>query len=169
MICMILVSVLIGSSRSLSQLAGQVNDAFFQGVNGDGLSIQNDLQQRMNDAYNLVVVGRRYLQEDDAAITQVLTAREALANAQTPSEKYQKNNDLTAATTELYYKLQEQQLSEKDAQYNSQLYAELSSRNTTIQNDGYNQMAEDFNRTLQQFPANLLSKVVFVQPAELFR
>lgn len=168
MIAMILVAILGGSYHSLSSMAKDVSAVFYSGENKDGLCIQHDLDARADVAINMVSLAKKYLPEQDAAIQAVTQARSELLNARGISEKYRANDELTQATTDLYYKLRETELAESDQKYPARFYDQLSSYNDTISRDPYNRRAEEFNQVLNTFPANILSAITFVDSAELY-
>lgn len=166
---LIVLSVLLGGRRSLSALASDVDHAFRYGVEDDGYCIASDLQKRDSAAYNLTVVARRYYESDQPEILAVEQAREALAQADSVSQMAAANRLLDEAMPPLHALLKDTKLSANDEKYPDRLYDEFCSRGRTIARDGYNQMAEDYNRKLQKFPANLLTRVTGVRPAELFQ
>lgn len=169
MILMILCSAIFGNYRSLLQLSHKVEAVFYQGEQGDGLGIQNDLEKRIDLAYNMVTIARKYLPESDQALNGVLIARETLLQAKSPAEKYKANQRLTEATTDLSAKLAELKLSATDERYRASLYQDLSSRNSIMSHDNYNNVAEDFNQVLRSFPSNVINLVFRVEPAELYQ
>lgn len=169
MVLLMLFSALTGTHRGLSKLQGKAEAVFRLGEAGDGIGIQSDLNERLDLAYNLVTVGRKYLSAEDPLLTQVLGAREQLEQAQSPKAKYEANGALSLAVTDLYKELKGRSLSAVDAPYPDKLYAEFNSRNDTISHDPYNQYASEFNETLKAFPASVLSKLVFIGPLELFQ
>jgi hypothetical protein len=169
MILMILVALIFGSQRSLSALRQEAATVFLMGEAGDGIGIQNDLNERTVIAYNLVTVGRKYLNESDAQLQNVLTAITALQEADSPSVKYQANQQLNQAATDLYNELKKLNLSKVDAPYPDRLFDNFNSRNSTISHDPYNQIAAGFNQKLEVFPASVLSKLVFVSRLELYQ
>lgn len=168
---MIAISIPFGGYRSLNKLYKEVNRTFYQGVDGDGLGIENDLNNRIDNSYNLVTIAKKYIDAEDEVIKNTLDARDALVNSDSISEKYKANLRLTEAVEELYTVLGEENLnlSEQDKSYRRSLYSNLTSRNDTISHDGYNDKAADFNHTLEEFPASLISRLVGINKAELFR
>jgi hypothetical protein len=168
MTVLIVLSVWVGAYRSFSRMYDQVQTVFTAGAEGDGLGIANDLNERVKLAYNLVTIARKYLSANDAAIADVLKARDALVNAKDISDKYRANVKLTEATTTLYFALGQKQLSETDARYRVNLFNDLSSRNDTISHDPYNQKALAYNQALSAFPASILRLITFARTAPLF-
>lgn len=169
MVAMMAAATLFGSHRSLAALSKQAEQVFYNGVSGDGLCIENDLTNRAEQAYNLTVVAKRYLSADDSTVAKVLEARDQMDSAATIGGKYQANQALTMATTELYELLLPMELSESDSRYLRSIYADLNSRNDTIRHDPYNQLAAQFNAELDGFPAKLLGPLTGIRPLELFR
>lgn len=166
---LVVASALLGSTLSLGSLRHTTDQMFYNGVQGDGQSIQSDLDSRMDNAYNLVTIARKYMDADDPSIQAVLTARSTLADAQAPSAKCAANTQLTEATGSLYQALGNLSLSTTDGNYRKRLYTNLTSANDTIAHDGYNDQAATFNQTLQGFPTAALSRVVGIAPLEYFR
>ncbi|WP_426350004.1 LemA family protein [Alloiococcus sp. CFN-8] len=171
MLLMIAISIPFGGYRSLNKLYNQVNRAFYQGVDGDGLGIENDLNNRIDNSYNLVTIAKKYIDADNAVIENTLDARDSLVNSKSISDKYKANLRLTEAVEELYTALgaEELKLTDQDKSYRRSLYSNLTSRNDTISHDGYNDKAAEFNNILEGFPASLISRVVGINKAELFR
>lgn len=169
MVLLILFSALTGAHRGLSKLQGKAEAVFTAGEAGDGIGIQSDLNERLDLAYNMVTIGRKYLPEGDPLLEEVLSARGQLEAGKGPASKYEANSALSIAVKDLYDALKSRSLSATDAPYPDKLYAEFNSRNDTISHDPYNKLAAEFNETLQAFPANVLSKLVFIRPLELFQ
>jgi hypothetical protein len=168
MAVMIALAVWIGGYRSFSRMYAQVEMVFVAGSEGDGLGIANDLNERTKLAYNLVTVARKYLDVNDAAIIEVLSARDALMQAKSIADKYTANVRLSDAATTLYHALGNMQMDEIDARYRVSIFNDLASRNDTISHDPYNQRALAYNRALTAFPANLLRVITFARSAPLF-
>lgn len=169
MIVLIAAGIWVGAYRSLSGLVQNTQTAFFEGENGDGYGIQGDLEDRSALAYNMALVAGRYLEEDDPLLAGVEAARTALSQAQTPSQKYSANEALSDSVTALYERLKTVELSEKDAKYPQNLYADFTAKQDIINRNSYNRLAGECNAALSAFPANLLRQITFVQPVEYFR
>ena len=171
MLLMIIISIPFGGYRSLNKLFKEVNRTFYQGVDGDGLGIENDLNNRIDNSYNLVTIAKKYIDQENAVIKNTLEARAELVNSKSIADKYRANLRLTEAVEELYTALGavEPKLSEQDETYRRSLYSNLTSRNDTISHDGYNDKAAEFNNIIEGFPASLISRLVGINKAELFR
>ena len=168
MILMILVGTLVGSHNSLMHLRGEAADIFTMGARGDGIGIQGDLREREGAAYNMVVIARKYMPEDNALIENVLNARKSLESASTVKEKAAADKALATAVKDLYDVLEGMALSEQDDRYPQRLYTDFRSRGETMSHDPYNQAAATFNRVLSAFPAGILGGLTGVRPLELF-
>lgn len=165
----ILAGTLIGAHRPLAKMAREASAVFYEGEDKDGLGIRNDLEERCSIAYNLTVVAARNLEPDDAVITAVRDARNAVLEAETPAAMYRADRKLDETVTNLYNTLNNMTLPDKDARYTPQLYADFIARADMISRSSYNRVAEECNAKLAAFPANILSKLVFISPVELYR
>jgi len=168
MIVLIILSVFVGAARSLYPMRSEAQQIFFEGVDKDGLGIQNDLNKRIELAYNLVTVARKYCENDTEEIKAVLSARDELTNAGSIKEKYRANVYLTEVTEDLVNELASYSLSEKDEKYRKEIRDDLASRNEIISSDGYNAAASKFNSELSSFPASIIGRLVGVRSLELF-
>ena len=168
MVLMIIVGTLIGSHNSLIALRGKAADVFVLGIRGDGIGIQSDLRERGNAAYNMVVIARKYLPEEDSLIQNVLGARKQLEEASSVRDNAASDKALDKAVKDLYDALNGMPLLEQDARYPQRLYTDFRARGDTISHDPYNQTAAAFNSTLSGFPAGFLGKLTGVRPLDLF-
>ena len=157
----IVLSVLLGSHRSLVQAREKVETERFA-------SIAEDLQDCLDITANLLTVAGRYLEGGD--LHPLADARTALAESGGISEAYDAYTSLTAEAEALLLALEAAPLSQRDGEYVQGFRADLAAEMDTIARDGYNAAAEDFNqRVLGAFPANVLGRLTFVAPAELFQ
>lgn len=165
-VVLITAGLLISSRRGLISMRNATEDYFFQGENG--YSINNDLEDRAAAAYNMTTVAERYLTADDDYIKAVLVAKDALLAETDISGKYKRNLEMTAAVESLSVKLGQLELSEKDEGYRYNIMDILKSKDLTISHDPYNSMAEEYNKQIRRFPANILSRLVFAGSVELY-
>ena len=168
MVLMIAVGTLAGSHNTLMGMRNKASTIFIAGVRGDGIGIQGDLREREGKAYDMVMIARKYLPEDNALIQNVLKARDALNAASTVKGKAAANRALETAVKDLFDVLSGMTLSESDARYPQSLYTNFRSRGDTIGHDPYNAAAAGFNDVLAGFPAGVLGGISGVQPLELF-
>ena len=168
MVLMMMFGTLAGGHGSLAALRGEAAAVFTLGARGDGVGIQSDLNERAGAAYNMVVVARRYLPEENALIQNTLSARAALAGAAGVGEKSDANRALDVAVKDLYDALGNMALSEADSRYPHSLYAEFKSGGDRISHDPYNRGAAEFNKLLSAFPASALGRLTGVKPLDMF-
>lgn len=169
MIVMVCTAVLFGGWRSLNKLKSETETVFYNGVSDDGYSIQGDLDMIIAQSFNLVTVAKNYFNENDATVTELLSARDALSDALTPAEKYKANMKLTETAVTLYDKFKSASgLTDIHKKLAAQDYTEILSRNSTIKNNGYNDAARKYNSVIQEFPASVIAQLVGTRPADLF-
>ncbi|WP_283609595.1 LemA family protein [Faecalispora anaeroviscerum] len=169
MIAAVVLSVLLGSVRSVSSLRQQTEQTFTQGTRGDGLGISHYLESRASLSGNLITVAGRYLDSSDARIVALRQAADALSSAQTPSAKYQADQNLNSAFQSVYDALEGQYLSQKDADYRTRLQYDFKSRAASISYDGYNGLVQNFNdKVLRATPGGAVASAVGVKPLELY-
>lgn len=174
MILMIIVAILIGSHNSLTKLSDKAEAVFYEGINGDGLCIQSDLDKRSELARNLVTVSSAYVPQDSPLLKNVESARSELKSASDIDDKFDANNTLDEAVFNLYSTLEKEGITQKEELLNNfsknptRIYTEFRSFGDTIKHDKYNSCANEFNSALKVFPANILSKFTFVNSLQLF-
>ena len=168
MLLMIAAGTLVGSHNSLADLREKAAAVFTLGARGDGIGIQSDLNERAGIAYNLVVLARKYLPEDNALIQNAVSTATALASAGGIREKSAANRALETTVKDLADVLSSLTLSAQDARYPQRMYTDFRSRGDAISHDPYNQAAVSFNRILSGFPAKLLGGLTGIRPLELF-
>ena len=166
-VVIVLSSIFTGRAGLLREY-NKVEDIFKNGAEGDGLGIQNDLNDRVNYAYNMVIVAQRYMQDSDENIALVIEVRDSLIEASDHGEQYRANLQLTDATEQLFSKLSTFELTETDKGLLRRTVDNLRSRNDTISHDPYNEAATEYNRIRAAFPASLIALLTGVKAAVLF-
>ena len=164
---LIIVSFLGGGAKSLNRMKSVSEKVFYEGVSGDGLGIQRELDRRIEYARNFISVANRYI-PDEPAVKQLADAADALAGSKTVKEKSDNNQKLTAAASALYERLGSAGISERDAGFRESIFADIKARNNIILNDGYNREARDFNAKLAVFPASALRALRVVSELPVF-
>ena len=155
----IVLSVLLGSHRSLVGERAKVEAQF--------APIAGDLQDCLDITANVLSVADRYLEENQLAALE--GSRNMLSDWHGVSSGYTAYARLQEEAAALLDELEGCGLTDRDAEYVQGFRADLAAEADTIARDGYNAAAEDFNReVLGGFPANLLGRLTFVAPAELF-
>jgi hypothetical protein len=164
----VVISILFGSHSSLIKLRDEVLQIFYQGENMNGKGIQSDIEYISDQCYNLTVVASRYMDKKDESIENVLQNRDLLSAADTPGDKYQAKEKLIEASMNLYDDLGSMILEERDQFYRDSFKVNVASRQLIISHNSYNDHALTFNQGIKRFPANILSKLTFVKPLELY-
>jgi len=167
-VAVVLVFSILGGYRSISRQRAGALAVFTQGTEGDGLGIAHDLQVRIDSAYNLSIVAKRYYDPSDALVTGLLDARGALIAAEEPDEKFAANRVLSEKTAALCDALAQKPLSEMDAKYRVRLWEEMKSADARISHDGFNRAADDFNQKLMSFPIRCIAKLTGVGRIALY-
>ncbi len=170
LLCLLMIvgSCLLGAGTGLRQLRRQTQEVFVLGKDGSGLGVQRDLQELASQGYNMTVIARRYLPEDDAALAAVAGQQEALLAAATPKEKHRAAQELTASAKLLAATLEATELNTEDQNFLQQVLVDLSNTQRMLAGNDYNPSAAQFNRVLSGFPANILGPVTGVHPLELY-
>ena len=159
----IVLSVLLGSHRSLVSERGKVEEQF--------APIAGDLQDCLDITANVLTVGERYLEESQMAAqySAICKGVNMLSDWHGISNGYTAYTRLQEEAAAVLDALEKCDLTDKDREYIQGFRTDLASEADTIARDGYNAAAEQFNsKVLGAFPANILSKLTFVAPAELF-
>lgn len=169
MAVMMALGVLLGAWRSGSRLYGAVEDLFYNGQKGNGVGVASDLSRRADAAVNMIIVAKRNLSADEAAVTDLEAAVTAVSAASSLQEKYRADRQMHDAMTVLYDRLEEAPLSDKDAGYRSSLYADFTSAGMTMSHDPYNAQAVEYNRELMAFPGRFLFALFGYEEAPVFR
>lgn len=171
----VVVSILMGSHRSLTAERNKVEALFAAGTDNSGYSIATDLADSLTVAVNLTAVAGRYM--DSASLETLQGACSELEAALDPSTHYYSIANASHAYQRLSQEaeavmtaLEAQDLTEKDAQYVRGFRADLLARADSIKFSDYNQRVDQFNQQiLGRFPANVLGRLTFVREAQAFR
>ena len=165
---LIILSSLYGSHHSLTVLRNEAKEVFYNGEKSDGKGINSDLEYISDECYNLTVVAGRYIDKKDERITDILSSKDLLEKYSSPGTKYKAKEQLVAAAMVLYQDLKAMELSERDRYYTESFLVNVNSRELILSHNSYNGKAREFNRILEDFPANLFGKLTMVKPLELY-
>ena len=170
MIVMIISSALYGVHRSLSRMSKEVNNIFYQGVDNDGIGIFSDLNIRINQSQNLLTIARKYDIDEDL-INSIEVVLVDLSNGNNSiANKYQSNLELTSKTNTLIAILNDlEEVSDNDISFIRNIEISLLARNDTIFRDPYNLAVKEYNDQLEEFPTNILRKLIGIKKIEYFR
>ncbi len=165
------LSIVLGGGGALRGMRSEALDVFYYGVHGDNLSIYTDLDARIDCAYNLASLADRYGSIPKGYAEEARLYADALKAAEKEDIRAMAadNSVLDISVESLYTELENAALSDTDATFALSQYKEFTSRALTISRDGYNAQAEEFNRQLSAFPANLVAAVSGVRELSLFR
>ena len=165
----ILLSLVIGSHRSVAAQGREVVEKFSTGIQYSGYSINSDLEDRMDYAQQLAKIAQRYDLSDQAKA--VSDAVSTLYTAGHGHACYVANRELTDAVELLNGVLTEAGLSTQDEQYRLEAYRNFVSCNDTISREAalYNRLVYTFNEEiLDAFPTGTLAKLTGVDELEAF-
>lgn len=164
----IVFSICVSGGSALRDLSGATERIFYNGAAGDGLCINRDLTVRAESAANMVSTAQSARSVRQELIGAVSSDAQALSEAETISDKYEANANLTQSVEQLYNALSSAGISESDMTYVTKQYNEFNSRAHTISLDPYNERAREFNDTLSGFPASFVARLCGVKALDLF-
>jgi hypothetical protein len=172
-ICALLIvsSIYIGSGGLYKEYKSTIT-FFTEGSDGDGYGIAYDLEYKVGQAYDLLTVAGRYLDQDDLLMVNLNEAIEEMETAletNDASAAYDANTALNIACDAIDDSLEKKDdLSESDIRYLEEIKDELSSRDQIIGHSDYNDLASAFNAMLSKFPTNLVAKLRGIGEIPLF-
>ncbi|MBO5273430.1 MAG: hypothetical protein IJA85_09690 [Clostridia bacterium] len=169
MVIAIALSSVGGMMKTVITERHKVEDAFVLGCSGDGNSIQSDLGEIINYTHNFRGIAVKYLGSDHSLISDMTEKAEELSNADSVSEKAAALDSLYLTVSEVWRMLQDSsELSETDIKSCKIAFYDIDDRCNKISHDGYNALANEYNKMLDGFPVTLLKVFGFAEPAELF-
>ncbi len=169
MVIAILVSFVGGMMKTVITEKHKVNDAFILGCSGDGNSIQNDLGEIINYTHNFRGIAIKYLGSDHSLIKDMTDKAEVLSSADSISDKASALDSLYLTISEVWRMLQDStEMSETDIKSCKIAFYDIDDRCSKISHDGYNTLANEYNKMLNGFPVMLLKVLNITEPAELF-
>ncbi len=169
LIVSIILSTLLGSSRSLKAARSKVEDYFYTAgeTELEGYSINGDLKYMDATAGNLITVAKRSI-DGDPALTALENARGVYGSASTIREKYEAMKQLVEATENVYQTLDPNKMKTADREFRSSLHDDILSAKQRIAHNDYNDLAREFNEMLKGFPTAQLARLLGVEPVQLF-
>lgn len=167
MVALMLLSVPVGATVSLTREKNKALEPY----NGSGSSetLLIDMENGSGEAADLVTLAKKYLSADDAQISAVQRAREALNAAETPPEQSEALSTLTASFNVLADALDMLELTEKDKTYLDGITADYNMYLDYISRNDYNARATEFNELLEASPMQPIASLVGIDTLELFR
>ena len=175
-IIMVILAIIIGTRSSLMGLRSEALSYFTDGDPANKLDygIQYDLDERVKIANHLITVAKRYIDENDAFITNILNDSAKLQKASDPSDKFKYNEQLGRDFNALLDYLDKLNLSgsidinDTDMELLTESWIDMESANQKMGHSSYNAKAREFNQVLEQFPTNITRLIAFVKPLTLF-
>ncbi len=167
-ICALLVfmGIFMGVRRPIGNMKEDALEHFY---GNDGITgIKNDLDTKVETAYSLMSIAKKYMDEDETVITNLVDACEEVKKSDSPEEAYEANLKMDGCYGKLKATLDGMKLSSKDKDYNYSLLAQYNSSDLVILHNEYNSLAGKVNETLSKFPTNILSKLAFVGKMEIY-
>lgn len=162
----VVASAFLGCNRSLNALRRETAHQLRSSASGGEYSIATDGQEMADVARNLMTLARKYLPDGE----EEYAALEACCR-QMDNVYFEASDVRTAAVgiqtacRDLAARLEVAPgLSERDRAYLAGFAVDLDGCLHRMENDPYNAAAEEFNRTLEAFPANVLG--LFVEPLQ---
>ncbi len=163
----VLAGIWIGAFRSLNGLHQRADKLFNLGVDGDGFSINNDLTNLANQAYNLAVLTDR--NGLDKKLTDTLRATaDDLLNAEGPKAKFEAYTKLNVICEEAYDVLAKT-VTGQDLKLAGNVKKDINSVNDIISRDGYNNHVAKMNKDMNAFPGFVLRLATGTKNIELFK
>src|SRR3989338_4723348 len=132
-----------------------------------GIDVQ--LKRRADLIPNLVETVKGYAKHEKGVFTEVTKARTALMSAQTPLEKAEANNMLTAALKSLFAVAEAYpELKASDNFRDLQRQLEDTEDKIAYSRQFYNSNVLDFNTKIKTFPSNLVANMFAFKQEEFF-
>ena len=164
----VILSILLSGHAALVKEANKVEDIFYNGERGDGLSIYSDLKDLVDTSRNILSLCQKVTDASAQELTELNQVISDYQSAQTPSEYYQIYSRLISCIDDasalfvIYC--------EDDTLMNMfEKYASVfSSKMNTISYDPYNRYVREYEKTLENFPAGLIAKLTGVMEVSAF-
>ena len=161
----VVLSVFLGTVRSVRAEAHRVAEMFYSGVDGSGYGIFGDLDDQMEYAGQLVKVAQKYT-GTEMEIAVVSDAIAAMMDAGTPAALYDSAYALTDAVTDLSAVMERVNLSEKDEEYRSSILADFDSYGYKIDKEAvrYNAAVADYENRVRDGLLGSLAGLISPMP-----
>ena len=159
----VLVSVFLGARIGIGNRYDAVMDVWYNGIDGDGACCAKWMKERVDAAYNVVLLLRTSGKHVEGLDTLAdLVSR--MQKTDDPADLLHYSSQATAAMAQVRQQL-ESVLTGNDL-INAQAQAErFSARGDIIAHDDYRLLANEYNQLLKKFPASLLWQLVGLERA----
>ena len=163
MIVLMVSSSLIMGVTQLNRMANDIHQEFLVGEKEDGLSIQHDLDTRVEVGRNLVTLAKKY----DIPTSNASDAIMALEQAKDIQEKYTCNQNLNVEIQSLIQQLQEASLTTTNAKNLKEQISIFENAQNTISLDPYNTLVAEYEEETGGIVGGILK--IFAKDVEYFR
>ncbi len=160
MILLIVLSIPLGSGFSLIRERDAVRDHYY--------ILLEDLSDCREEAMNMVTLAGKYIEADTKALTAVQERSHQLGVSENPMEKAAAYTELTQSVNTLYNLLGELEMTETDAEYREELYADYMLYVDLISYSEYSVEAMKFNEKFLNSPAKAIGMLMGVTEFEPF-
>ena len=165
----IVLCFFLGTGRSIRREIGKVETLFYSGVEGR-VSINTQLTKKVNESHNLLSVADDYKSVLGSLPDNLRAADEAVTGATTPGEKYETDQALTSAASDLTEALLQCDLTAQQRDVLDEANQNMENIDKAIAKSGYNDAVDEFNNTvLRSFPASVMKGITGAGEAEAFR
>ena len=153
----------VGGCVVIGNRYDQVMDVWYNGIDGDGACCAKWMDERVDAAYNMVLLVRSSGKTVDGLDTLSALVTQA-QNTDDPADLLNLSTKMTAEMTRLRQQL-DTVLAGNDL-VNAKAQAEkFSARGDIIAHDDYRVLANEYNQLLKKFPASLLWQLVGLERA----
>ena len=163
MIVLIVSSSLFAGVSKLNRMADDIHQEFLVGEKKDGLSIQHDLDTRIECARNIVTLANKY----DVNATRANAAVQMFDQVDSIHEKYVCNQSLNIEIQLLIQQLQDKSLTSTNAKNLKEQISIFENAQNTISLDPYNTLVAEYEKETSGLIGSVLK--IFAKDVEYFR
>jgi hypothetical protein len=163
MLVLIVSSSLFAGVSKLNRMADDIHQEFLVGEKKDGLSIQHDLDTRIECARNIVTLANKY----DINTTRANAAVQVFDQVDSIHDKYVCNQSLNVEIQLLVQQLQDTSLTSTNAKNLKEQVSIFENAQNTISLDPYNTLVAEYEKETSGFIGNILK--IFAKDVEYFR
>lgn len=166
MIILIVAGSFAGCFLSLNSMYSDVAEIYYNGEDGDGICVRNDLIKRAECGINMTTLADRYPDSVSPDAVKKLSSAASELKALASSNDSRALAEINEADDELAYSIENvynmmeynDEISEQDKRLSNELFAEFESRGNTIRNDPYNTKALKYNKKTSGAMAEFVKK-----------
>lgn len=163
MIVLMVSSSLFAGVSKLNRMADEIHQEFLVGEKKDGLSIQHDLDTRIECARNIMTLANKYDIRTDGYETIILE----LQKAESVQHKCYLNNMVTSDVQAVLFHLEKAPLTATNAKNLKEQVSIFENAQNTISLDPYNTLVAEYEKETSGLIGNILK--IFAKDVEYFR